>query len=106
MEVDRESDAPVELPITGVLDLHTFRPGEVKTLVPDYLAECRARGIFHVRIIHGKGTGTLRETVHALLRRSPLVTGFALGDETSGSWGATIVELVRTIQPPVAAPKE
>lgn len=84
---------PVALPITGVLDLHTFRPSDVKDLVPEYLQACRDRNILQVRIIHGKGTGTLRETVHALLRRHPEVTGFRLGDETSGSWGATIVEL-------------
>jgi DNA-nicking Smr family endonuclease len=89
-------DDPVPLPINGVLDLHTFRPAEVKDLVPEYLAECRARGIFQVRIIHGKGTGTLRETVHAILRRSPLVAAFALADETGGGWGATIVELRRS----------
>lgn len=86
---------PVRLPITGELDLHTFRPGEVASLLDDYFAECVRAGIFSVRVIHGKGTGTLRETVHALLRRSPRVAGFRLGDETSGSWGATIVDLLR-----------
>ena len=84
---------PVALPITGELDLHTFRPGEITHLLDDYFAECRKRGIRRVRVIHGKGTGTLRETVHAHLRRSPGVAGFALGDETSGGWGATIVAL-------------
>jgi DNA-nicking Smr family endonuclease len=88
-----DNELPVPLPITGELDLHTFRPGDVGTLIPAYLAECRARGIFSVRIVHGKGTGTLRETVHALLRRSPLVHHFRLGDETSGGWGATLVSL-------------
>jgi DNA-nicking Smr family endonuclease len=88
-------EPPVPLPITGELDLHTFRPGDVSTLIPAYLAECRVRGIFSVRIVHGKGTGALRETVHALLRNSPLVQGFRLGDETSGGWGATIVALRR-----------
>jgi dsDNA-specific endonuclease/ATPase MutS2 len=86
-------EPPVPLPITGELDLHTFRPSEAGTLIPAYLAECLARGIFSVRIVHGKGTGALRETVHALLRRSPLVHNFRLGDETSGGWGATIVTL-------------
>jgi DNA-nicking Smr family endonuclease len=86
-------EPPVPLPITGELDLHTFRPSETGTLIPAYLAECLARGIFSVRIVHGKGTGALRETVHTLLRRSPLVHSFRLGDETSGSWGATIVTL-------------
>jgi DNA-nicking Smr family endonuclease len=94
--VSRQSDhepAPVALPITGELDLHTFRPRDIGELVPAYLAECAARGIHDVRIVHGKGTGTLRTTVHALLRRSPLVQSFRLGDESTGSWGATLVTL-------------
>lgn len=88
-------DAPVPLPITGQLDLHTFRPGDLGELIPAYLAECAARGRREVRIIHGKGTGTLRTTVHALLQRSPLVQSFRLGDESTGSWGATLVTLRR-----------
>ena len=45
-------DDTTELPIDGVLDLHTFSPDDVKDLVTDYLAECRVRGICEVRIIH------------------------------------------------------
>jgi dsDNA-specific endonuclease/ATPase MutS2 len=82
---------PVRIPITGELDLHTFRPAEVASVVTEYIAVCRERGLASARIIHGKGTGALRETVHALLRRSPLVKSFRLGDENSGGWGATIV---------------
>lgn len=93
-ESPREPE-PIRIPINGILDLHTFRPAEVTALITDYLRECRSAGIWHVRIIHGKGTGTLRETVHALLRRSPEVRHFALADETAGGWGATIVELRR-----------
>jgi len=84
---------PVEMPIDGTLDLHTFRPEEVKDVVQDYLAECRERGILQVRIIHGKGIGTLRETVHAMLSRTPEVASFQLGGEDAGGWGATIVHL-------------
>ncbi len=84
---------PVEIPINGILDLHTFHPGVVKDLLPDYLHACREMGIFEVRIIHGKGTGTLRETVHAILKRQPEVGSFRLADETAGSWGATVVVL-------------
>lgn len=83
------------IPIDGTLDLHTFRPEEVKDMVRDYIAECRSRGILQVRIIHGKGVGTLREMVHALLSRMPEVESFRLAEEEGGGWGATVVILNR-----------
>jgi phosphoribosylanthranilate isomerase len=94
--IETSPELPVELPIDGVLDLHTFAPREVKDLVPEYLEACRSKGILTVRIIHGKGSGTLRETVHAVLRKLPYVAEFRLADETGGSWGATIVNLFPT----------
>jgi DNA-nicking Smr family endonuclease len=84
---------PVELPINGTLDLHTFQPRDVKELVPDYLAACRERGILQVRIIHGKGRGVLQRTVHAILGRLPEVASFRLAGEDAGGWGTTIVSL-------------
>ena len=83
---------PTRIPIDGTLDLHTFHPSDVKELVPDYLAECRRKGILEVRIIHGKGTGALRETVHAVLGRMPEVASYRLAGDRSG-WGATLVTL-------------
>jgi DNA-nicking Smr family endonuclease len=87
------SEDPVPIPITGELDLHTFAPSEISRVVEAYLEACLERKIYRVRIIHGKGTGTLRTTVHTCLRRLPYVHHFHLGDETNGSWGATIVIL-------------
>jgi DNA-nicking Smr family endonuclease len=85
---------PIELPINGELDLHTFRPAEIKKLIPDYIEACRSQGIMQIRIIHGKGTGTLRRTVHAILTKHDKVISFRLADETAGSWGATLVRLM------------
>lgn len=86
-------DEPIQLPIDGVLDLHTFKPREIKDLVPDYLAACRERGILRVRIIHGKGIGQLRQTVHSILAKHPEVVSFSLASEHLGGWGATLVQL-------------
>lgn len=87
-----DPDAPVELPIEPAIDLHTFRPSEVKDLIPYWIDECAARGWTEVRVIHGKGTGSLRETVHSLLRKHPAVESFTLDPGRSG-WGATVVRL-------------
>ena len=83
----------VEVPIDGVLDLHTFRPRDLGGLVPEYLAQCRRRGILEVRIIHGKGDGTLRRLVHALLARDAAVLHYRLAGPDAGGWGATLVTL-------------
>jgi DNA-nicking Smr family endonuclease len=85
----------VKVPIDGVLDLHNFSPKDLKHLIPDYLEECSKAEIFRVRIIHGKGIGNLRRTVHAILEKLPQVIEFKLAGENAGGWGATIVELKR-----------
>ena len=83
----------VELPIDGTLDLHTFQPRELKTLLPGYFQACRDRGIYNVRVVHGKGTGALRRSVHALLDRMEGIESYRLGGMGEGSWGATLVVL-------------
>jgi DNA-nicking Smr family endonuclease len=92
-------DESVELPIDGVLDLHTFHPREVKDLVPEYLGACLEKGIYQVRIIHGKGIGALRATVHSILAKHPDVVSYTLDHPQYGGWGATIVYLRRGPEP-------
>jgi DNA-nicking Smr family endonuclease len=90
-----DDQPPHELPIEDVLDLHTVRPQDVKELLPAYFEACRERGIFEVRVVHGKGIGNLRRTVEALLPRIPDVESFAPASELFGGAGATIVRLKR-----------
>lgn len=85
---------PVEIPIDGVLDLHTFNPRELPLLIDEYLAVCHEKGIFCVRIIHGKGTGVQKARVRSLLARNLLVRRFKDAPEDAGGWGATLVELI------------
>ena len=79
-------------PLTDELDLHTFLPKECADVVEEYLHAAQAEGMTVVRIIHGKGTGTLRRIVHGVLDKHPAVARYALA-AGSGSWGATLVEL-------------
>jgi dsDNA-specific endonuclease/ATPase MutS2 len=83
---------PQEVPVNGVLDLHTFRPDELGSLIPHYIEACREKDIYQLRIIHGKGTGNLRRSVHALLERNKYVEDYRLAGDRS-SWGATLVDL-------------
>lgn len=89
------SPDPIEIPIDGVLDLHSFSPKQVKDLVLDYLDACQKQDICTVRIIHGKGIGALKRTVHALLRSHPAVIEYYLDSTLFSGDGATIVRLRR-----------
>ena len=84
---------PVEYPITGELDLHLFQPREVKDLVQEYLQACLKKGIFQVRIVHGKGKGVLARSVHHTLERMEIVERYDIDWGGRGSWGATRVQL-------------
>ena len=91
------SEEPIEFKISDELDLHTFLPNELGELIPDYIGLCLQRDILRIRIIHGKGIGTLRETVHGLLRKDSRVLRFELAGQGEGGWGATIAWLNHTL---------
>jgi dsDNA-specific endonuclease/ATPase MutS2 len=85
-------DELANAPLTDDLDLHTFLPRECADVVEAYVSAAHEAGMATVRIIHGKGTGTLRRVVHGVLGRHPAVRSFQLAGDR-GSWGATLVEL-------------
>lgn len=91
-ELENPFPEPVEIEITDSIDLHAFRPKDVKAVVEAYLAEAYLKDFRLVRIVHGKGIGVQREIVRKILDETEFVKGFKSGDEFSGGWGATIVE--------------
>src|SRR5262245_21479991 len=92
MDEAREPD-PVPLEITDELDLHSFAPSEILSVVEEYLRACREKGILEVRVVHGRGRGVQRAAVRRLLRGLPWVGEFREAPPASGGWGATLVNL-------------
>ena len=86
-------EEPVRIPITDVFDLHSVPPRDVRAVVEEYLIEARRLGYRALRIIHGRGIGTQRDTVRSVLSRTPFVTEFRDAPAEAGGWGATIVTL-------------
>ena len=89
---DSEPD-PIELPLTGELDLHTFAPRDVPSLVEEYVRACREKGILTLRLVHGRGKCVRRAAVRRALSRLDGVAAFHDAPPASGGWGATIVQL-------------
>lgn len=75
------------------LDLHAMTVDEAIPLVHEYLSDAHMAGLKEVRIVHGKGTGTLRQAVMRELKGHPLVRSYRTGDRFEGSTGATVVQL-------------
>jgi dsDNA-specific endonuclease/ATPase MutS2 len=84
-------DDAVVVPIGPELDLHSFRPRDIPSVVDEYLREAAAAGITRVRLVHGRGRGVQRGIVQALLDRHPNVVSFE--DDTDAHLGATIADL-------------
>lgn len=83
---------PFELEVTDTIDLHAFKPRDVKSVVENYLLEAYNKGFRVVKVIHGKGIGVQREIVRKVLTETEFVESFKAAPEFSGSWGATIVK--------------
>ncbi len=84
---------PIQIPIEDILDLHTFAPKEIPDLLNEYLVACASMGMIRVRLIHGKGSGRLKDRVQNVLRKHPLVFSFQDAPPDAGGWGATVVTL-------------
>ena len=87
------TDEPVRIPIEDSLDLHAFRPADVRSVVDEYLREAHARGFVEVRLIHGRGIGVQRASVQSLLAGHSLVRAYRDAPDDRGGRGATLVIL-------------
>ncbi len=80
-------------PVAPELDLRGKRASEVETLLDSYLNEASLANLNEVRIIHGFGTGTVRQIVRDILASHPLVQSFRSGGRGEGGDGVTVVKL-------------
>jgi DNA-nicking Smr family endonuclease len=80
-----------QIPIDGVLDLHTFRPADIASIVDEYVRAAHDEGLREIRLIHGRGTGVQRGIVQAALEKHPLVESFF--DAPESHLGATVAVL-------------
>jgi dsDNA-specific endonuclease/ATPase MutS2 len=91
--MNSESDEPVEIPFSDVLDLHVFAPRDVEGVVEEWLAMAREQECKTLRIVHGRGIGVQRKRVREILARQPDVRDFGDAPVEAGGWGATVVTL-------------
>jgi len=80
-----------QVPIEDALDLHTFNPRDIKSVVEEYVNAAWERGLREVRLIHGRGRGVQRGIVQQALERHPLVIEF--WDAPEAHLGATVARL-------------
>jgi len=92
----RKSSKPVRIPITDEIDLHTFQPKEIPSVVKEYITECIRLRIFRIRIIHGKGRSVQKKIVQSILENHTMVVEYYDAAPESGGWGATIAHLKHT----------
>jgi DNA mismatch repair protein MutS2 len=81
-----------EIPARDELRLRHLTVDEALPKLDVFLHDTYTAGLTRVKIIHGKGTGMLRETVRRELKKHPLVKSFRAGDKWEGGEGVTVVE--------------
>lgn len=86
--------SPVMTPVAWEIDLHHLNSEEAEYRLDKYLNDAFIAGYMRVKIIHGKGTGTLRRVVANKLAGHPLVRTYRLAGYGEGGDGVTIAEMV------------
>ena len=84
------------MPVMNEMHLRHLTADEALLKLDKYLDDAFMAGLYQVRVVHGKGTGTLRQAVREQLTRHPLVKSHRPGGYGEGGAGVTIVELAET----------
>ena len=79
--------------VSSELDLHSFTVEKALPALDRYLNDAFMAGHSEVRIVHGKGTGILRQAVNREMKKHPLVRSFRIGGHREGQTGVTIAQL-------------
>lgn len=87
-------DEPVSIPLDGFLDLHSFAPHDISSVVAEYVVACHQAGVRDLRLVHGRGKGVQRAIVQRVLADHPLVERYS--DAPGSHLGATVVRLIMT----------
>jgi len=84
-------------PAIGEVYLRQLTVDDALLKLDKYLNDAFMAGLYQIRVIHGKGTGTLRQVVREQLAKHPLVKSYRAGDYGEGGAGVTMVELVQKL---------
>jgi len=84
-------------PAIGEVYLRQLTVDDALLKLDKYLNDAFMAGLYQVRVIHGKGTGTLRQVIREQLAKHPLVKSYRAGDYGEGGAGVTMVELVQKL---------
>jgi DNA-nicking Smr family endonuclease len=92
MRDDQRAPSPIRIQIEPELDLHSFNPRDIPSVVEEYIHAAQGAGLRQIRVVHGRGRGVQRGIVQATLERHPLVVEF--WDDSQSHLGATVARLV------------
>ena len=84
-------------PAIGEVYLRQLTVDDALLKLDKYLNDAFMAGLYQIRVIHGKGTGTLRQVIREQLAKHPLVKSYRAGDYGEGGAGVTIVALVQKL---------
>lgn len=92
-ETERSVNDFIKFDASSRIDVRGSRAEDTMKLIDDFIAEALVANVTPLTIVHGKGTGALRQSIHQNLRQHPSVKSYRLGELVEGGAGVTIVDI-------------